>query len=165
MALARTLLARTQLPVGEVASRCGYQDQGAFAERFLAETGLTPSLWRQQNGRLPLTVGSLPKTIPGHSRHAEAHARYEQRGAKMQTISWQDFEMVELRVGTLVRVEPFPEARRPAYKVWADFGPELGVRKSSAQITDLQRGSIGGLDLGDVNFGGLGGIGGMLGDP
>ena len=55
----------------------------------------------------------------------------------MQTISWQDFEMVELRVGTLVRVEPFPEARRPAYKVWADFGPELGVRKSSAQITDL----------------------------
>lgn len=55
----------------------------------------------------------------------------------MQTISWQDFEMVELGVGTLVRVEPFPEARRPAYKVWADFGPELGVRKSSAQITDL----------------------------
>lgn len=55
----------------------------------------------------------------------------------MQTISWQDFEMVELRVGTLVRGEPFPEARRPAYKVWADFGPELGVRKSSAQITDL----------------------------
>ena len=55
----------------------------------------------------------------------------------MQTISWQQFEMIELRVGTLVRVEPCPEARRPAYKVWADFGPELGVRKSSAQITDL----------------------------
>ena len=55
----------------------------------------------------------------------------------MQTISWQQFEMVELRVGTLVRVEPFSEARKPAYKVWADFGPELGVRKSSAQITDL----------------------------
>ena len=52
MALARTLLARTALPVGEVASRCGYQNQGAFAERFLAETGLTPSLWRQ-NGCLP----------------------------------------------------------------------------------------------------------------
>lgn len=55
----------------------------------------------------------------------------------MQTISWQQFEMVELRVGTLVWVEPFPEARKPAYKVWVDFGPELGVRKSSAQITDL----------------------------
>lgn len=53
MALARTLLARTRLPVGEVASRCGYQNQGAFAERFLAETGLTPSLWRRQNGCLP----------------------------------------------------------------------------------------------------------------
>ncbi|MGR1254588.1 tRNA-binding protein [Aeromonas veronii] len=55
----------------------------------------------------------------------------------METISWQDFEMVELRVGTLVRVEPFPEARKPAYKVWADFGPELGIRKSSAQVTAL----------------------------
>ncbi len=53
MALARTLLAGTQLPVGEIASRCGYQNQGAFGERFLAESGLTPSLWRQQNGRLP----------------------------------------------------------------------------------------------------------------
>ncbi len=53
MALARTLLAHSALPIGEVASRCGYQDQGSFAERFLAETGLTPSRWRQQNGRQP----------------------------------------------------------------------------------------------------------------
>lgn len=53
MALARTLLAHSALPIGEVASRCGYQDQGAFAERFLAETGLTPSRWRQQNGPQP----------------------------------------------------------------------------------------------------------------
>ncbi|MGY3869320.1 helix-turn-helix domain-containing protein [Aeromonas crassostreae] len=53
MALARTLLAQTALPIGEVASRCGYQDQGAFAERFLAETGLTPTRWRRQNGHLP----------------------------------------------------------------------------------------------------------------
>ena len=52
----------------------------------------------------------------------------------MQTISWQEFEMVELRVGTLVRVEPFPEARKPAYKLLIDFG-ELGQKKSSAQIT------------------------------
>ena len=55
----------------------------------------------------------------------------------MQVISLPCFVMVELMVGTLVRVEPFPEARRPAYKVWAEFGPELGVRKSSVQITDL----------------------------
>ena len=53
----------------------------------------------------------------------------------MQTISWQEFEMVELRVGTLVRVEPFPEARKPAYKLRVDFGPEVGVKKSSAQVT------------------------------
>lgn len=54
----------------------------------------------------------------------------------METISWSDFEKVELRIGTIVRVEPFPEARKPAYKVWVDFGPEIGERKTSAQITD-----------------------------
>lgn len=51
-------------------------------------------------------------------------------------IEWNDFERVDLRAGTVVRVEPFPEARKPAYKVWIDFGP-LGVKKSSAQITAL----------------------------
>ncbi len=55
----------------------------------------------------------------------------------MKEISWQQFEMVELRAGTIIEVEDFPEARVPAFKVKVDFGPELGVRKSSAQITDL----------------------------
>ena len=51
------------------------------------------------------------------------------------TISCDDFQKVELKIGTVVRAEEFPEARKPAYKVWVDFGGELGVKKSSAQIT------------------------------
>ena len=55
----------------------------------------------------------------------------------MQTISWEDFEKVELRVGTVVDVQNFPEARKPSYLVWVDFGAEIGIKKSSAQITHL----------------------------
>jgi tRNA-binding protein len=55
----------------------------------------------------------------------------------MSTISWEQFEQVELRVGTIIRAEEFPEANNPAYKLWVDFGEEIGIKKSSAQITEL----------------------------
>ena len=50
------------------------------------------------------------------------------------SLSWAEFEKVDMRVGMVVDAQPFPEARRPAYKLWVDFGP-LGVKRSSAQVT------------------------------
>ena len=54
-------------------------------------------------------------------------------------ISYEDFARVDVRVGTVERAEPYPEARRPALKIWVDFGPGIGVRKSSAQVTKYYR--------------------------
>ena len=69
-------------------------------------------------------------------------------------ITYADFQKVDIRVGTIVRTEPYPEARRPAFKLWVDLGPEVGVKRASAQVTkyyDLE-GLIGRQVAAVVNF-------------
>ena len=72
----------------------------------------------------------------------------------MKQINWDDFQQVELRVGTIINVEDFPEARKPAFKLQVDFGEIIGIKKSSAQVTDLYNKAslIGKQVLAVVNF-------------
>lgn len=80
----------------------------------------------------------------------------------MKTISYEDFEQVQLRSGTVVKAEEFPKARKPAFKIWVDFGPEIGVLQTSAQVTVhytpktlVGRSVVGCVNLGEKNIGGF----------
>ncbi|CEG60558.1 tRNA-binding protein [Legionella micdadei] len=77
-------------------------------------------------------------------------------------LSYDDFARVDLRSGTVVKVEPFPKAKKPAYKVWVDFGPEFGILQTSAQVTVhytpeslLGRTVVGCVNLGEKNIAGF----------
>jgi tRNA-binding protein len=72
----------------------------------------------------------------------------------MRTVTWEEFEKVELRIGTIIEVQNFPEARRPAYRLTVDFGENIGIKQSSAQLTRLytQGELLGRQVLGVVNF-------------
>ena len=80
----------------------------------------------------------------------------------MTTITYKEFERVNLRVGTIVKVEEFPKAKKPAFKVWVDFGSEIGVLHTSAQVTShytpetlLGRQIVGCVNLGEKNIAGF----------
>src|SRR6478672_8828194 len=88
--------------------------------------GLDPVAWPRADGNTPCRSPCYP--FPGLARPRYASGMTEQ-------IAYPDFEKVAVQVGTIVDAQPFPEARKPAIKLWVDFGGSMGVRTSSAQLT------------------------------
>ena len=72
----------------------------------------------------------------------------------MTEITWEQFEAIEMRAGTIIEAAAFPEARKPAYRITVDFGPEVGIKRTSAQVTSLYSAGdlVGRQVLGIVNF-------------
>jgi len=107
----------------------------------VAYTALRPGAWKSRFMVLACSLRASPAcgTAPPHRQPDsgcfpdEAGPRYADLMA--DELSFDDFQRVDIRVGTVVDAQPFPEARKPAIKLWVEFGGALGVRKSSAQIT------------------------------
>jgi tRNA-binding protein len=110
-----------------------------------------PQVLADRASALPLSFRAAAPAPPANIMRGSA---MNELGNVTTAISWDDFTKVELRVGRIVRAEPFPEAKKPAYKLLVDFGPEIGQRKSSAQITRLYRPEtlVGRLVVAVINF-------------